>query len=141
MADIIPVSLIALVASGTVDLDSDTMVATLHTSGAAFTYASENYVSTYELPTGSGYTQLNEAITGQAVAHSGLYTTFDIADVSWTAAGGDIGPARYCALVDTQGAMNKYVYIMDFVSDKTANDATDFKIVVNSSGLFKMYQG
>lgn len=141
MADIIPISLIALVASGTVDLDTDSMVATLHSSGAAFTYASEDYANTYEMPTGSGYTQLDMAVTGQQVSHSGLYATFDIADVTWTAAGGDIGPARYCAIVDTQGGINKYVYIMDFLTDKTANDGTDFKIVVNASGLFKMYQG
>lgn len=143
MADIIPHRAIALIASGTIDLDTDTMVATLYGSGAVFTSESEDYSSTNELATANGYTQLDEAITDQAVIVNDTdnVAQFDIGDITWTATGGDIGPARYCAIVDTQGGLNKYVYIMDFSSDKTANAGTDFKITIDPSGLFKMYQG
>ena len=142
MADIIPHRAIALIGSGVIDLDSDTMVATLYTSSATFTSESEDYSATNELATANGYTQLNEAITGQSIIVNDTdnRAQFDIGDITWTASGGDIGPARYCAVVDTQGGLNKYVYIMDFVTDKTANDGTDFKITIDASGLFLMYQ-
>lgn len=141
MADIIPISAIALIGSGVINLDSDSMVATLHSSDAAFTYESENYDNTYELDTNYGYTQLDKTITGQSITKDGLYTLFDIDDITWTASGGDIGPTRYCAIVDTQDNINKYVYIMDFNSSKSANDGTDFKIIPSTSGLFQIYQG
>ena len=143
MADIIPHRAIALIASGIIDLNSDSMVATLYNSSATFTSESEDYSSTNELTTANGYTRLDKAISGQSVIVNDTdnVVQFDIGDISWTASGGDIGPARYCAIVDTQGGMNKYVYIMDFESNQTAIDGCDFNVIIDPSGLFLISQG
>lgn len=143
MADIIPHRAIALIGSGVIDLDDDSMYATLYGSGATFTSESEDYSTTNELATGNGYTRLGEAVTGQTttVNDTDNVVQFDIGDITWTASGGDIGPAQYCAIVASGTYGTKYLYIMDFGSEKTANDGTDFKITIHSSGLFLMYQG
>lgn len=143
MADIIPHRAIALIASGTIDLDNDAMYATLYSSSASFSSESEDYSSTNELSTANGYTQANKAITGQNLIGNDTdnVVQFDIGDITWTASGGDIGPARYCGIIASGTYGRKYLYIMDFGTDKTANDGTDFKITIDSSGLFLMYQG
>jgi len=130
-------------ASGTINFLNDSIVATLHTSGATFNTDTSNYNNTYELATGSGYTQLSKLITGKTITLDDVlnHSIYDCDNIEWTAMGGAIGPARYCALVDTQGSINKYIYIMDFGSDKQADDTTDFRIIINSSGLFRGYQG
>jgi hypothetical protein len=131
------------IASGLLVWPTNTVVATLYTSSATFTTDSSSYSDTNELPTGSGYTQLNKSVTGKTISLDDSLNeiVYDCDDIEWSPTGGDIGPARYCALVDTQGGANKYLYIMDFGSDKTANDETLFKIIINASGLFRTRQG
>lgn len=72
---------------GPMDLLSDTIKLTLHTT----TYApnqSTNEVkadATNELGTGGGYTALGQALASKTYAAAALVTTFDAADVTWTA--------------------------------------------------------
>lgn len=72
---------------GPMDLLSDTLKLTLHTS----TYTpnqSTNEVkadATNELTTAGGYTALGQALASKTYASSSLVTTFDAADVTWTA--------------------------------------------------------
>ena len=72
---------------GPMDLLSDTIKLTLHTA----TYTpnqSTNEVkadATNELTTAGGYTALGQALASKTYASSSLVTTFDAADVTWTA--------------------------------------------------------
>lgn len=72
---------------GPMDLLSDTLKLTLHTS----TYVpnqSTNEVkadATNELSTAGGYTALGQALASKTFVSSSLVVTFDAADVTWTA--------------------------------------------------------
>ncbi len=72
---------------GPMDLLSDTIKLTLHTT----TYAPNQSTNetktdaTNELATGGGYTALGQALASKTYAASALVTTFDAADVTWTA--------------------------------------------------------
>jgi hypothetical protein len=114
-------------------------VACLYTSSASFTTDSMAYAATNELATANGYTRKDMAVTGRTVTldDTNNHIMYDAGDLTWTAVSGDIGPARYCAFVDTQLGADKYLYVIDFVSDKTANAGTDFKITIDPSGLFR----
>ncbi len=72
---------------GPMDLLSDTLKLTLHT--ATWTpNQSTNEVkadATNELATAGGYTALGQALASKTYAASALVTTFDAADVTWTA--------------------------------------------------------
>lgn len=89
-----------------------------------------------QLATGNGYTQdaknlasvtINTVTTNDAA--------FDAADVSWTASGGNIGPATYAVLYNTTDASSPPVLYIDFGEAKTANDGTPFNITWNASGI------
>lgn len=74
-------------AKGSIDLDTDTFVATLHSS--SYTPSSDaddtwSDIKTTELSTGSGYTAGGVALTSVSVTRSGATVTFDADDVSWT---------------------------------------------------------
>jgi hypothetical protein len=142
MADIITNSAQLRLGSGFLDWTNNTVVACLYNSSASFSATSENYSSTNELSTAYGYTQLNKSVTDKTVSLDAVnnHTIYDCGDITWTASGGNIGPARYCAFVDTLSGVNKYIYIIDFTTDKTANTGTDFKITIDSSGLFRSRQ-
>lgn len=142
MADIITNAAQALLGSGRINWPNDSVMACLYTSSASFDADSYAYSSSNELATAYGYTQLNKAVESKTVTIDGANDEimYDCGDLTWTASGGDIGPARYCAFVDTSGGMNAYLYIIDFGSDKTANSGTDFKITIDSSGLFRSRQ-
>lgn len=143
MADIITNECMARLGSGLLAWQTNTVVACLFSGGATFNADSAAYASTYELPSANGYTQLNKAVESKTVTldNANDEIMYDCADLTWTASGGDIGPAEYCAFVDTQGGANKYLYIIDFGSAKTANTGTDFKITIDTSGLFRSVQG
>lgn len=74
---------------GPMDILSDDIRITLHTA----TYVpnqSTNEVkadATNELSTANGYTALGQAIAGKTLVSSGLVTTFDGTDVTWTLTG------------------------------------------------------
>ena len=72
---------------GPMDLLSDTEKLTLHTS----TYSPNQTTNevkadaTNELTTAGGYTALGQALASKTYVQSSLVTTFDAADVTWTA--------------------------------------------------------
>ena len=72
---------------GPMDLLSDTIKLTLHTS----TYVPNQTTNevkadaTNELTTAGGYTALGQALASKTNVQSSLVTTFDAADVTWTA--------------------------------------------------------
>jgi hypothetical protein len=143
MSDVITNEAQLRLASGLLVWPTNTVVACLYTSSATFTKDSSAYSSANELSSINGYTQLNKSVTGKTISldDTNDQIIYDCDDIVWTATSGDIGPARYCALVDTQGGANKYLYIVDFLVDKLANSLTDFRVSIDASGLFRSRQG
>lgn len=137
MADIISNWFIASLGSGNIDWESDTLIAALYSDTSNFTKDTKVYVSTNELATGNGYTRGTKSATGGAIItnDSDDVAQYDLGDITWTASGGSIGPASGCAIFDST-ASSGFVYLIDFGEAKTADDGTDFKITIDSSGLF-----
>lgn len=84
-----------------------------------------NYATlTNEVANGNGYT------TGGATAASGAITgggatstiTFDTANVSWTASGGNIGPIRFAVMYDDTAASKQLIAYC--ILDNTPADVT-----------------
>lgn len=70
---------------GPMDLLSDTLKLTLHTTTYAPNQATDEIkaTATNELSTGGGYTALGQALASKTFAASALVTTFDAADITW----------------------------------------------------------
>jgi hypothetical protein len=89
-----------------------------------------------QLSTANGYTQNNKALASVTLD---LVTTndgvFDAADVSWTASGGAIGPARYAMIYNDTDADDPPVVYIDLEENKTADAGTPFNITFNASGI------
>ena len=60
---------------------------------------------------------------------------FDAADVSWTASGGAIGPARYALIYNDTDTDDPPVVYIDLGENKTADAGTPFNITFNASGI------
>lgn len=106
-----------------------------HTRTLTNTLYSE--VSANELATGNGYTQKTEALTSVTSAESSGTWTLDAADASWTASGGDIGPATDAVILDDTitSPADALLFDIDFEASETAGDGTDFIIAFNASGI------
>lgn len=137
MADIIFNAFHSDLGSGNIDWPNDTLRAALYSDISGFTKDTDIYTNTNELATANGYTQDNKAVTGATITTNDAddVSQYDIADITWTASGGSIGPASGCLIYDVT-ASNRAVYLIDFGSAKTADDGTDFKITIDASGLF-----
>ena len=137
MADIIFNRFLHDLGSGVIDWESDSLKAAMYSDIGGFTKDTTTYTSANELPTGSGYTQGDKAVTGGNIIQNDAddVAQYDVADISWTAAGGAIGPASGCLIYDVTNASGA-VYLIDFAAAKTADDGTDFKITIDASGLF-----
>jgi len=102
--------------------------ATLHDAGGSALSASTTDAWTGvgmagELSTGFGYTQGGVALGQGSVATN---TNVDIADAVWTASGGSIGPASYCALwCNTTNTMTGAKFIDSKDASTTPQTATD----------------
>ena len=90
---------------------------------------------TNQLSTGFGYTSGGQALTSVTLNRVGGVTTFDAADVVWTASGGDIGPARYAAIYDDTAAGDPLMFLIDFGVDKTALNGANFNIRFHTNGI------
>ena len=89
-----------------------------------------------QLTTANGYTQDSKALTNVAVS---VVTTndakFDADDVSWTASGGDIGPASYALIYNDTDVDKPPVAYIAFGEAKTANTGTPFNITWDAAGI------
>jgi hypothetical protein len=85
--------------SGMTDWLSHTIKATLHTSTwvPSVTANEVKADATNELTTANGYTALGQTLTC-SIPDENEPINFVVADFSWTASGGSIGPFRYCAI-------------------------------------------
>ena len=128
-----------------VDLDADQFFHMLMNSTHVFTAAHtiRTDVSANQIATGFGYTQATGGLTGKELGtptwvESSGTVTFDAVDTTWTASGGDIGPADDCVLFDdtSSAPVDALAYSIDFGASETAGDGTDFKITWAGAGIF-----
>jgi hypothetical protein len=90
-----------------------------------------------EVASGSGYTTGGATLAGVTVTTTATNgATFDAADASWSASGGDI-EAAFAILYNDTDADDPPVAFIDFDGAKTAADGTDFLIVWNADGIIK----
>ena len=121
---------------GPMDLLSDTIKATLHTA----TYTpnqSTNEVkadATNELTTAGGYTAGGVTLGSKTYSSSSLVTTFDAADLAWSALSVTF---RYIVLWDDTPTTpaDPLISYVDTGGDQTLS-GTDLAVVWNASGIF-----
>ena len=107
----------------------------------AATHSKRSDWSANALGSGNGYTVLGQSLT--SVTWTGASTlTWDAVDMSWTASGGSIGPAKHCIVYDdtttTTTQTDSPLVDVNFGQEETAGDGTDFKVVWNASGIFTL---
>ncbi len=139
MADIVFHNWLTQMANKEIDFDNDTLKVALLTS--AYTpdvdHTDWSDLSANELGDGNGYTTGGVTVAGTvANDDSNDNAKFDIADPSWTASGGAIGPALYGVLYDTTTSTNWLAYLFDFSTVQTAQDGASFTIQIDTDGLF-----
>lgn len=120
------------------DILSDTLKLTLHTSTYTPTQATDRIkaTATNELGTAGGYTALGQALASKTYVASSLVTTFDAADVTWTATS---VTHRYGVVWDdtpTAPADPLMLYI-DNGGDITTS-STDLVYQFNAGGIFTL---
>ena len=122
----------------TIDLDTDTfdiiLMNSTHTFSSANTVKAD--ISANEIATANGYTQGAETLASVAWSETGGTTTFDAADVTWTASGGDIGPATDAVIYSETAGSDELMCSIDFDGPQTAGDGTDFKVTYSAPGIF-----
>lgn len=130
-------------ADGTIDLDGDTFKAILVLSSYTPSVSGHSTYAdiTNEHANGNGYTTGGVTVAATWVESSGI-VTFDIADPSWTASGGNL-VARYCVIYDDtpSSPANPLVgyYLMDnSPADVTQVDGGTLTVQIPSGGLFTL---
>lgn len=131
---------IELQGDNTIDLDGDTFDIILMNSSHVFTSSNtlKSQIAANEIATGFGYTQGAKTLTSVTWAEAGGVTTFDAADVTWTAAGGSIGPATDAVIYDetATATLDALVCSIDFGAAETAGDGTNFVVTFAAGGIF-----
>lgn len=129
------------VGDGGIDLDDDTFKIELYNGTHAFdaTDQQRSDISANALSTAFDYTNPGKDLISVAWTSSTSTQTWDAGDNTWTANGGDIGPAEHAVIYsDTSTAPFTDLLMCNiaFGQAETAGDGTDFKITFNGSGLF-----
>jgi hypothetical protein len=113
------------IGDGSLDMDTQTFKATLHTSAYAPNLAQSQYSDlTNELATANGYTNGGATLTGVTWNQTSGVCVFESGNVTWTAAGGSIS-ARYLVLRSSSSANQLLIGYMLL-------DATPADVVVTS---------
>ena len=137
MASVIYNSFKANIASGVIDLDTDTIKVMLVTSG--YTPNQDTDTTRANITNevvGTGYTAGGSALTGTSVTqdNTGNQGVFDANDLTWTTA---TITARGAVLYKSLGGLasaDPLIKYEDFGSDKTSTGA-DFSIQWNAQGI------
>lgn len=123
---------------GPMDLLSDTLKQTLHTSTYSPNQSTNELKSdaTNELSTAGGYTALGTALSSKTFASSSLVTTFDAADITWTATS---ITHRYGVIWDDTPTtpLDPLILYIDNGGDVTTS-STDLVYQYNASGIFTL---
>ena len=127
---------------GTIDLDTHTFKVML-TSSSYTPNASTHSVKadvTNELSTANGYTAGGATLGSVTWTRSGATVTFDAADTTWTASGGNI-VARYAVIYDDTAASDElvaYILLDTTPADVTTTDGNTLTLQWNASGIFTL---
>ena len=125
------------IGGGSIDLDSDSLVIILldatGTYDASHTQLSD--ISGSEIPPGNGYTQQTATLTSVTWTRSGVVTTLDADDVTWTASGGSLIARHAVIYSDTNDLLLCHV---DFDAEQTATDGTPFTIRWHAAGILTL---
>jgi hypothetical protein len=139
MADIFYHNFLKAMADGTVDVDTDVikcmLVTDSYTPNADHTVKADLVAN--EIANGNGYTTggVTVAVTVTDDDANDKFV-FDVANPSWTASGGAIGPFRYAIFYNDTHASDALIYCYDFGSNQTANSGASITIIIDVNGLF-----
>lgn len=126
--------------NGVMDFDTHTFKVSLHS--ASYTPSAENHDEvadlTNEVSNGNGYTTGGAALASVTLNRTTTTVTFDAADTTWTASGGDIGPFRYVVLYDDTVSGDPLVGYIDLGGNNTITNGTTGTITWNASGIFTL---
>jgi hypothetical protein len=91
-----------------------------------------------EIAAGFGYTAGGEDVVNTVSEASGTATVGSAASITWTAAGGSIGPFRYIVLYNdtVTSPADALIAWWDYGSSITLADTETFQITFGSSSLF-----
>jgi hypothetical protein len=121
-------------AVGNIDFSGDTFKIILMQSGFVFDKDAHHYyadVSGNELGGGNGYTAGGNTLAGVAVTEDDVDDRAEITwnNVSWTAAGGSIGPTCGAIIYDDSHASDCIIGFIDFGADYTQPDGGTATII------------
>lgn len=132
------------IGDGTIDLDSHTFKAQLHTSTYAPNLDTHSVRAdlTNELATANGYTVGGATIASITWVLSTGTVTYDSADVQWSASGAGI-TARFSVIYDDTPAapldpLLCYTLLDTTPADVTATAGNTFTVQMNASGIFTL---
>ena len=116
------------------DLNADTLMVLLSVDAPSAAADAIKTDLTSELGTANGYTS-GGADTQNATSRAGGTTSITGVDVVWTAAGGQIGPARYVVLYNTTPAspLDPLIQYWDYGANFTLNDGETFTVDFGTS--------
>jgi hypothetical protein len=126
---------------GTIDLDTDTIKVSLHSSTYTPSVAHDFYDDiTNEMASGGGYTTGGETLASTAVT---TVTTndamYDAANVTWASNAAGFSTARYAVIYKSTGtdSTSPLLGYIDFVSNQD-NVNNDLTIKWNTSGILQL---
>jgi hypothetical protein len=108
------------------NLGSDTLKWMLTNSAPVLTNTVKSNIT--EISAGSGYTAGGTAATISASSQTDGKYTLKLADVTFTASGGTIGPARYAVLYNDTASNDELIGWVDYGSSVTVADGGTFVI-------------
>lgn len=125
---------------GTFDFDTHTFKVALASASYTPTVDSHDELAdlTNEVANGNGYTTGGSALSGVTLTKSTTTVTFDAADLTFTASGGDIGPFRYAVVYDDTVFGDPLVGYIDMGGNVTITNGTSGTFQWNASGIFTL---
>ena len=135
MANVIPNHFKAQRDAGNIDFDANTFHIALMATGFTFdidTDANWSDISASELAGGNGYTQDGATLAGVAISEDDTNNWSSVTwnDATWAASGGSIGPSPGACIIKWTGVESTSIIVgyIDFTSDQTAADGTNFNV-------------
>ena len=132
-------SVLMQIVTGTIDMETDTLKISLHTSSYAPDQdADDFYDDVTDEISGTGYTAGGETLTGVALTYDGPTNTLtvDCDDPVWTAA--TLSGIRYAVVYKDTGTASTSPLIcwMDFLTNQSVS-GSNFSIVIPGTGLIQ----